>query len=95
MAVCINKNLSEYQALKEMSGIPEIVLDFYCSNFLDKYDRLPELDELPQVNSENYLRNAIKVTQIGDIDFADNAAIENTIGVLGEEASIKINNIYF
>ena len=94
MAVCINKNLSEYQALKEMSGIPEIVLDFYCSNFLDKYDRLPELDELPQVNSENYLRNAIKVTQIGDIDFADNAAIENTIGVLGEEASIKINNIY-
>ena len=51
MAVCINKNLSEYQALKEMSGIPEIVLDFYCSNFLDKYDRLPELDELPQVNS--------------------------------------------
>ena len=90
MAVCINKNLSEYQALKEMSGIPEIVLDFYCSNFLDTYDRLPELDELPQVNSENYLRNAIKVTQIGDIDFADNAAIENTIGVLGEEASIKI-----
>ena len=29
MAVCINKNLSEYQALKEMSGIPEIVLDFH------------------------------------------------------------------
>jgi len=94
MAVCINKNLREYQALKEMSGIPEIVLDFYCSNFLDKYDRLPELDELPQVNSEAYLRNAIKVAQIGDIDFADNAAIEDTIGVSAEEASAKINSIY-
>ena len=94
MAVCINKNLREYQALKEMSGIPEIVLDFYCSNFLDKFDRLPELDELPQVNSEAYLRNAIKVAQIGDIDFADNAAIEDTIGVPAEEASAKINSIY-
>lgn len=94
MAVCINKNLREYQALKDMSGIPEIVLDFYCSNFLDKFDRLPELDELPHVNSENHLKEAIKISPIGDIDFADNTAIMDNIGVTPEEAAIKINSIY-
>jgi hypothetical protein len=94
MAVCINKNLREYQALKDMSGIPEIVLDYYCSQFLDKFDRLPELDELPNVNSEGYLRNAIKVAPIGDIDFADNAAIAENVGVSPEEATVKINSIY-
>lgn len=94
MAVCINRNLREYQALKDMSGIPEIVLDFYCSQFLEKYDRFPELDELPNVNSEGYLKQAIKIQPIGDIEFADNAAIEENIGVPPEEASAKINSIH-
>ena len=64
MAVCINRNLREYQTLKEMSGIPEIILDFYCSKYLEKFDRLPELDELPNVNSEEYLKDSIKIQSI-------------------------------
>ena len=94
MAVCINRNLREYQTLKEMSGIPEIILDFYCSKYLEKFDRLPELDELPNVNSEEYLKDSIKIQSIGDIDFADNDAIRENIGVSPEEASVKINSIH-
>lgn len=94
MAVCVNRNLREYQTLKEMSGIPEIILDFYCSKYLEKFDRLPELDELPNVNSEEYLKDSIKIQSIGDIDFADNDAIRKNIGVSPEEASVKINSIH-
>lgn len=94
MAVCINRNLREYQALKEMSGISEDTLDFYSSTFLDNYDRLPNLDELPHVDSSSHLKDFIKIQRIGDIDFADNTAIKENIGVSPEEASVKINSVY-
>jgi hypothetical protein len=31
---CINKNLMEYQILRNRSGIPEETLDTYCRAFL-------------------------------------------------------------
>lgn len=92
---CINKNLVEYQTLKSMSGIPEVILDFYCLDYLDKFDRFPELDELPHVNTESYLKENLQVKQIEDIDFVKNENIQEKIGANSpEEATIKINNIH-
>ena len=94
MAVCINKNLSEYQALKKMSGIPETVLDFYCSRFIEKYDRFPELDELPHVNSESYLKQALDSRKVGQLDFVDTANVFSLTGTENiQEANIKLNDI--
>lgn len=59
--VCINKSHPEYQALKQKSGISEYVLDAYCQDFMDKYNRFPYLDELPKSNSENSFKETFKV----------------------------------
>ena len=92
---CINKNLREYQALKAMSGIPEVILDFYCNDFLEKFNRFPELDELPHVNTESYLRESLQSKQIENIDFVKNSSIQEKIGAnSAEEATVKINSIY-
>ena len=48
---CINKNSVEYQALKNKSGIPEFILEAISAEYLEKYGRFPELDELPKSNS--------------------------------------------
>ena len=92
---CINKNLREYQALHEMSGIPEVILDFYCNDYLEKFNRLPELDELPHVNTESYLKESLQSKQIDDIDFVKNSNIREKIGAnSAEDATVRINNIY-
>lgn len=56
MPVCINKNSVQYQSLKDRAGISELILESVCREYLEKYDRLPHLDEIPRSNSEPYLR---------------------------------------
>ena len=57
MAICINKNSVQYQSLKNRAGIPEFILEAVSRDFMEKYGRLPHLDELPNSNSEPYLRD--------------------------------------
>ena len=90
--VCINKNHPEYQALKSKSGIQEYILDAYCQDFMDRYERFPYLDELPKVNSENHLKETLK------INTNNGASMELIKEVTGkdtpEEINATLNNNY-
>lgn len=90
MSVCINKNSVEYQSLKNKAGIPEFILEAVSRDFLEKHGRLPYLDELPNSNSEPYLRDQLGITK------HDSAKVESILEMTGkdtvEEAVIDINN---
>lgn len=90
MLTCINKNSVEYQALKKKSGISEFILESVCRNYLDKYNRLPYLDELPGSNSEPYVRDILKVKE------NNSATIDNILQYTSaasiEEANAKLND---
>ena len=90
MSVCINKNSVEYQSLKNKAGIPEFILEAVSRDFMEKYGRLPHLDELPNSNSEPYLRDQLGVTKY------NSAKVKSILEMTGketiEEAVIDINN---
>ena len=92
MAVCVNKNSIEYQSLKDRAGISEFILEAVCRDFLEKYNRFPHLDELPNSNSEQSLRNTFKIKENNGVK------ISNLLEITGketvEEATIDINNQY-
>jgi hypothetical protein len=64
MAICINRKSPEYQNLKERSGIPELLLDGMCREYLERFDRLPNLDELTGSNSKPYLEKALNLNSV-------------------------------
>lgn len=92
MIGCINRNSSEYQHLKEVSGISEFQLDAICSDYLERFNRFPRLDELPSSNSSTYIKNQLK------LDKNNSTSIQNILETLNvnsiEEATIKLNRIY-
>lgn len=91
LVTCINKKSPEYQALKNKSGISDFLLESICRDFLEKYDRFPHLDEIPEVNSEPYLRehyeinshNGVKVSKILESTGSDN--IESANAYINDE----------
>lgn len=89
---CINRNSSEYQHLKQVSGIPESQLDSICSEFLENFNRFPRLDELPGSDSSSFIKNQLK------LDKNDSTSISNILDTLQtpslEEATIKLNRTY-
>lgn len=92
MLICVNKNSSEYQALKDKSGISDLILEAVCRNYLDKYGRYPYLDELPESNSEQHLRNYLHINSI------NGTKVKNILDTTGkatiQEANADINNQY-
>lgn len=95
MASCINKSLGEYQSLKNMAGIPETTLDFWCQYYLTKFDRFPNLDELPNVDSEKYLKEKLNIKEVGNSQVAEVSTLLNLTGEQSfEQAIIKLNNIH-
>lgn len=91
MLTCINKSSVEYQTLKSRSGISDFVLESVCRDFMQKYNRFPHLDELPNSNSEPHLRETLKLnkynsTQIDNIlQITGQNNIENSIPVLNDQ----------
>ena len=83
--VCINKNHPEYQALKQKSGIQESELEAICQDYMDRLNRFPYLDEIPGANSENSLRETLKINQNGGVK------MQTIREVTGEESQEKIN----
>lgn len=96
MIACdINKNSARYQALKNMSGIPEFVLDSTISRFQNEFNREPELDELPKVNSEPYFKKTLNVKEFSNLNSLDtNEILRYTASDTIEEANIKLNKQY-
>lgn len=92
MLSCINKNSAEYQTLKKRSGISDFILESICRDFLDKYNRLPYLDEIQGSNSEPILKQELK------IDNYNSTSIDRILSTTGqetiEEANATLNNEY-
>lgn len=92
MSVCINKNSIEYQSLKERAGISEFILEAVCRDYMSRYGRFPHLDELPNANSEQHLKDFLHIKQNGSVKISD--LLEATGKETVEEAVININNQY-
>ena len=92
MAGCVNKDSAQYQSLKNRAGISEFMLESICRDFLEKYNRLPHLDELPNSNSEPHLRGQLSVKENNSAKVSD--ILENTGKDTIEEAVVEINNQY-
>lgn len=93
MITCVNTESSEFSALAERSGLNPFVLEVQVAKFLDKYGRMPKLDELPGANSEVYLRNFL------DLNSKYNTMplellLQRTHTSSPEEAIITLNNLY-
>ena len=92
MLSCINKNSAEYQTLIERSGISDFILESICRDFLEKYDRLPYLDEIIGSNSEPYIRKSLQ------LDSYNSTNIDNILSITGastiEQANISLNDQY-
>lgn len=91
MSICLNKNTPEYQRGLRLSGVPEFKYNSFASDFVSKYKRFPEVDEIPEANSKPYLEEAIHSR--------DNfASVDNILKYTGsnsiEDANIAINNIH-
>ncbi len=86
MIGCLNKNLPEYQSLKNRSGISEDLLNVYCVQHLDTYQRLPHLDELPMVNSRPALEKNLNIRKAGF------TTIEDITNVLGDGTTQELNS---
>ncbi len=87
---CINKNSVEYQTLLKKSGIPEIIVEAYSKEYLEKYGRFPYLDELPNSNSKNNLKTELKIKENGSSKISDILNYSGTSSI--QEAVVKIND---
>lgn len=93
MSTCINTTSAEYRALKERSGLSDFDLKVSLRAYqMDHEGKWPQLDEMPAVNSENVLREKLKLRK-------DNATkidtiLEATNTSSPEEATIYINNTH-
>jgi hypothetical protein len=92
MAVCLNKSSVEYQASLKMSGLSDSEFDAFASDFVEKNNRFPFLDEIPEANSEPVLRDTIKIDKS---NFIDNKRVIDVMQANDiDDANIKINNIH-
>lgn len=92
MLTCINKNSSEYQTLAKRSGISDFMLESICRDFLEKYGRFPNLDELQGSNSEPSLRQEFKINNYNSANI--DRILEKTGRQTIEEANAAINDQY-
>lgn len=92
MASCINTNSPEFQALKTKSGLSEFQVAAYATDFLERLGRFPYLDELPNANSEPYVREALKIKKNNGttVDAILQATGKNNI----QEAVVDLNKDY-
>ena len=92
MLSCINKNSKEFRDLVQISGLSENVVEAYCRYYSDKFGRFPYMDELPNSNSEQYLKEQLKVDSN---NFSEIRTLLDYTGASDLQTAIqKINNIH-
>ena len=62
MLSCINISSSEFQRLRDASGLPEHVVEAYCRSYSDMYGRFPYLDEIPGADSLPFLKKEMNLS---------------------------------
>lgn len=91
MAKCMQDTV-EYQSLKNKTGVQTVVLNVACKNAIDKYGRFPHIDEIPGSNSENYIKDQLKIRKNGSTSIDHILKTTNTNDL--QKASQKLNNEY-
>lgn len=95
MNYCEVKNSQKGQILKEMSGLPEFSSYAFIRGFEEENGRMPELDEIPEANSEPYLRKQLKIKTVGKTEYSTvTDLLKLTKAQSIEEAMPKLNNEY-
>lgn len=61
MALCLNREGTEYSTLLNRSGIPGFKLDVIVSHYLEKFGRFPKLHEIPGSDSSKQLISALDI----------------------------------
>lgn len=89
---CLNINSSEYRTRLAQSGLSEGLFKAFCTDFISRYDRYPNLDELPFADSSKFIKeqlhlNAHDASSVNDI-------LETTGTESIEEAVVKLNAEY-
>lgn len=89
---CINKNLREYQTLKQESGLSDSELSHQVGRFLNKVGRYPYLDELKGANSEPAIRKDLNLRK--DNTTNTDAILQATNTDTIEDSVQVLNNKY-
>lgn len=91
MIACdINTKSDKFQTLKNKSGVSDFTLASAIADSQNNLGRDPYLDEIPKANSENYLKEHIKLKKNNYTDTKNILDYTNTASI--EEATIKLNN---
>ena len=87
---CVVKN-SEYRMKLEQSGLSEPLFESFVMDFMDKYGRFPNLDEIPRADSTQHLQDTLHITD-GAAGIEDILATTNTTNII--DANIALNDQY-
>lgn len=90
MAQCININSPEVLALKEKSGLSDFEIEVYAQYYMDKFGRMPHLDEMRSSDSSKYLSKFLKLNDKNSTNFSrlvDMTGVETV-----EEINAKLND---
>lgn len=90
MLKCVDTKSVEYQSLKDKAGVPDYLLETMCRRFMTDYGRLPHLDEIPNSNSEPYLREQLVIRENNGVSI--NKVLELTGTTNLKDAIIKLND---
>ena len=93
---CEIKESQKCQTLSKMSGIsPDSVAEM-CTEYQDLYGIFPELDNIPDANSEPYLRESLelKTTKSGTTYQSTQNILDKTSSSSIEEANATINDTH-
>lgn len=95
MNYCEIKNSQKGQTLKEMSGLSEFSSYSFMRGFEEENGRMPELDEIPNANSEPYLDKQLKVKQIKNTKYTTIKKLQKLgLNQSVEELNPKLNREY-
>lgn len=95
MNYCEIKNSQRGQTLKEMSGLSEFSSYSFIRGFEEENGRMPELDEIPNANSESYLDKQLKIKQIGNTRYTTIKRLQELgLNQSIEELNPKLNREY-
>lgn len=95
MNSCELRQTRKFQNLKQISGASQLSITSKCQEYINKYQRYPELDEIPKSNSEKYLREQLDVKQkYGNLYTTKEDLLNYTQAESVEQANIELNNIH-
>lgn len=90
MIGCINTSSSEFQRLKNASGLPEQTVEAYCRGSSDRCGRFPYLDEMPDADSLPFITKEMNLSKNNVTSVNDFLKFSQATSI--QEGIINLNN---